>query len=73
MLFRSQVQLGLAELAATGARLTVEAALARVRPQPLKPRVSEAEREAHRNFVATLGAQAIWRDYAAPDSAGDKR
>lgn len=35
----------------------------RVREQPLAPRVSDAEREAHRAFIATLGEKAIWRDY----------
>ena len=35
----------------------------RVREQPLAPRGSDAEREAHRAFVATLGDKAIWRDY----------
>jgi DNA polymerase-3 subunit epsilon len=29
----------------------------------LKPRVSDAEREAHRAFVATLGESAIWLAY----------
>src|SRR5947209_11747629 len=35
----------------------------RVRPTPLLPRISAAEREAHRAFVATLGEKAIWNDY----------
>lgn len=35
----------------------------RQRPAPLKPRISDAEREAHRAFVATLGDSPIWRDY----------
>jgi len=38
---------------------------ARPRPIALQPRVSQAEREAHRLFVATLGAAAIWNDYLA--------
>jgi DNA polymerase-3 subunit epsilon len=29
----------------------------------LAPRVGEAEREAHRAFVATLGPEAIWQKY----------
>jgi len=37
----------------------------RVRPAPLAPRVTDAEREAHRAFVATLGEKAIWKDYLA--------
>jgi DNA polymerase-3 subunit epsilon len=38
------------------------------RPMPLPPRLSDAEREAHAQFVATLGSNAIWLDYqpAAP-------
>jgi DNA polymerase-3 subunit epsilon len=35
------------------------------RPAPLPPRVSDAEREAHALFVASLGANAIWLDYRA--------
>jgi DNA polymerase-3 subunit epsilon len=40
----------------------------RGRPVPLVPRLTEAERAAHRAFVATLGEKAIWADYrpAAP-------
>ena len=34
-----------------------------VRATPLAPRVTDAEREAHRAFVATLGEKAIWKDY----------
>lgn len=39
----------------------------RERPVPLEPRVSAAEREAHRQFIATLGEAAIWRDYVSLD------
>lgn len=35
----------------------------RARPVPLVPRLSEADRAAHRAFVASLGEAAIWRDY----------
>src|SRR3974390_375081 len=35
----------------------------RTRPEPPHPRVSEAEREAHRAFIATLGENAIWLSY----------
>jgi DNA polymerase-3 subunit epsilon len=34
-----------------------------MRARPLQPRVSAAEIEAHRAFVATLGAQALWLRY----------
>ncbi|CAL74167.1 MULTISPECIES: DNA polymerase III subunit epsilon [unclassified Bradyrhizobium] len=35
----------------------------RQRDVPLAPRVTEAEREAHRAFVATLGDKPIWMDF----------
>jgi DNA polymerase-3 subunit epsilon len=35
----------------------------RQREVPLLPRVSDADREAHRAFVATLGDQPIWNEY----------
>jgi DNA polymerase III subunit epsilon len=35
----------------------------RQRPEPLAPRVTEADREAHRAFVATLGDKPIWSDF----------
>lgn len=33
------------------------------RPRPLVPRLTAAETEAHRAFVATLGAEALWLRY----------
>ena len=35
----------------------------RQRETPLQPRVSEADREAHRAFIATLGDNALWKEY----------
>ena len=35
----------------------------RQRLVPLAPRVSDAEREAHRAFIATLGDKAIWNEF----------
>jgi DNA polymerase-3 subunit epsilon len=35
----------------------------RQRPLPLAPRVTEADRAAHRDFVATLGDKPIWNDF----------
>ncbi|MFT4120971.1 DNA polymerase III subunit epsilon [Bradyrhizobium sp.] len=35
----------------------------RQRPMPLAPRISDAEREAHRAFIATLGDKAIWNEF----------
>ena len=57
-----QAQLGLLEAGASPVGIVVSAA-ALVRPVPLAPRITLVEREAHRVFVATLGSNAIWRDY----------
>jgi DNA polymerase-3 subunit epsilon len=35
----------------------------RARPQPLLPRISPDERQAHAAFIATLGENAIWHEY----------
>ena len=35
----------------------------RQREVPLAPRITEADREAHRSFVATLGDKPIWNDF----------
>jgi DNA polymerase-3 subunit epsilon len=35
------------------------------RTVPLAPRIGDADREAHRAFVATLGPEAIWQKYLA--------
>ena len=39
----------------------------RERPAPLVPRISAADQEAHRQFIASLGEAAIWRDYISLD------
>lgn len=44
-----------------------EPIILRERPEPLAPRISAEERAAHRQFVATLGDNAIWRDYLSLD------
>jgi DNA polymerase-3 subunit epsilon len=46
-----------------GGDIRVGAIAVRVRPTPLLPRLTEAEREAHLAFVATLGGEPIWRMY----------
>jgi len=33
----------------------------------LTPRVTDADRTAHREFVATLGDNALWQNYLAED------
>jgi DNA polymerase-3 subunit epsilon len=38
-------------------------AVVRVRSVPLAPRVTDADLEEHRAFVATLGEKAIWNEY----------
>ena len=52
-------------LAATGAEAMLDAAglSLRVRPAPLAPRVTDAERFAHDAFVGTLGEKPVWQDY----------
>lgn len=56
-----QAQLGLAVAAVAVVGDT--AAGARPRPSPLARAISAIERAAHRAFIATLGDNAIWRDY----------
>lgn len=58
-----QAQLVLADSAASRGGTEADAGAARGRSTALAPRITPAEREAHRQFVATLGAGAIWRDY----------
>jgi DNA polymerase-3 subunit epsilon len=48
-------------------RVAGEAIVLRERPAPLPPRVSEEARAAHRRFIASLGENAIWRDYVSLD------
>jgi len=60
---KRQSSFGLIDLQ-VGAKQQVVLAV-RLRPAPLAPRVTEAERAAHRAFVATLGEKAIWQDYWA--------
>ena len=57
-----QAQLGLAgEIAVSSGGDA--AIVVRMRPTPLASRVTEADREAHRAFIATLGENAIWLGY----------
>jgi DNA polymerase-3 subunit epsilon len=58
-----QAQLGLAE---SGVRRGVggNGAVARApRAVALAPRINDADRQAHREFVASLGENAVWREY----------
>src|SRR5215469_1632887 len=49
--------------AETSIRVAGEPIVLRERPAPLPSRLSDEERAAHRRFIATLGENAIWRDY----------
>lgn len=60
-----QASLGLAESIAPRALAADGSAMIRVRPAPLKPRLTESEVAAHREFVGTLGEQAVWLCYRA--------
>jgi DNA polymerase-3 subunit epsilon len=59
-----QAQLGLAAVVAGPVGIGAAGRI-RVRAVPLAPRLSEADRAAHRAFVATLGENAIWASYLA--------
>jgi len=59
-----QARLEFATNGAQAAILQAQSQAARTRPTPLSPRVSEAESQAHRAFVATLGKDALWLRYA---------
>jgi len=60
---KRQARLGLVEASVSTTQHIVVAV--RVRPAPLAPRVTDAERDAHLAFVATLGDKAIWKDYVS--------
>ena len=57
-----QAELGLEEARGIGTA-DVRVGAIPIRPVALLPRISAEEREAHVAFVASLGANAIWRDY----------
>jgi DNA polymerase-3 subunit epsilon len=62
-----QAQLGLAENGERAANAVDGIVAIRERPERLAPRLSEAEFAAHRDFVASLGENALWREYR-PDA-----
>jgi DNA polymerase-3 subunit epsilon len=64
-----QAQLGLAAADAAVVAAAGEEKMLRVRAVALVPRLTDAERAAHRAFVATLGEKAIWADYLPPPEA----
>jgi DNA polymerase III subunit epsilon len=58
-----QAQLGLAETVVGRAKGSDGVVIRRERNAALKPRLSEADRDEHRKFVASLGENAVWRNY----------
>ncbi len=60
-----QAQLGLAAASGRPAVAGGAASAPRTRAVPVTVRLSDADRAAHQDFVATLGDKAIWMDYAA--------
>ena len=66
-----QAHLELASGARPDARGRTSATPVRMRPNPLPPRLSASERTAHRAFVATLGAKAVWKKYVDEPEADD--
>lgn len=60
-----QAQLGLAETIARGGDGRAGAIVLRERPQPLMPRITNADRAAHADFVASLGENALWLKFRA--------
>jgi DNA polymerase III subunit epsilon len=61
-----QAQLVLSQTAMPG-RAFGEAIIVRERLVPLVPVITADERAAHRAFIASLGENAIWRDYVSLD------
>jgi DNA polymerase-3 subunit epsilon len=62
-----QAHLGLMEAIDIAGEARNAGLAVRVRPQPLAARVDALERAAHRAFIATLGAGAVWRSYLAAE------
>ncbi len=58
-----QAQLGLAESTSEPSFDGDGKIKVRTRTQALTPRLTDAERAAHREFIATLGEAAVWRNY----------
>jgi DNA polymerase III subunit epsilon len=66
-----QAQLGLVTTPASPIIVGNFAISAKVRPVPLRPRISDAERAAHGALVAELGVKAIWNDYIAANGPSE--
>jgi DNA polymerase III subunit epsilon len=61
-----QAQLGLSQ-AEVAVQLVGEPIVVRERSVPLAIRITDEDRAAHRQFIATLGEAAIWLDYVSLD------
>jgi len=66
-----QANLGLAAVVVGTLETRTVSAVIKVRPAPLPPRLTDAERAAHRAFVATLGQEAVWLKYRPEDAAAN--
>jgi len=60
LLGERQASLGLGGQGGRETTVPARAAPARQRPEPLPPRLTKASEEAHREFVRSLGAGALW-------------
>jgi DNA polymerase III subunit epsilon len=58
-----QAQLVLAENTGTLGKGADGVSVALSRPAPLAPRLTDADRAAHAQFIASLGENAVWRNY----------
>jgi DNA polymerase-3 subunit epsilon len=68
-----QAQLVLVENGQGAVGAGQRAAIVLPRPEPLSARLTEAERQAHQGFVASLGSAAIWLDYGiAPPAVAEE-
>jgi DNA polymerase III subunit epsilon len=66
-----QALLSLAEAAPDKVETRGFHTIVRARPQPLKSRLTAEEHATHREFVATLGSNSVWRDYLSAKSPDD--
>jgi len=67
-----QVNLDLAATATSVVETRTVTATMLTRPAPLAPRITDAERAAHREFVATLGDEAIWKKYLPAELSAEE-
>jgi DNA polymerase-3 subunit epsilon len=64
-----QAQLGLVSATLAPVAVVQSTRVIRMRPSPLAPRLTEAERAAHRALVAALGPKAIWNEFLGDTAA----